>query len=402
MQLKHGNLIRNTFFIIFTSVILIRVLANFSLFNYQISVILPLLFLPFGSFILLKIIISYSKKSVVKKNDFIYLLVLFFLVCIPLIQYLVYENMVDGQDRSSFSQMVVISSLAISWLFAGQCIGHFNNFNKINKYMIYLSMAIILALMLSSFKDGPFVDYYYLSSLRSDNIKIHHLSLTEPITFVIFILLALNYQRIKRISYILFFLFIFFSLGGRTAFFCAILTIIIYEFLRNKTINFFAVLMVLLILIIGFFSFTSFSENMFFNKLIFNQGIEEDASFQGRKEFLYDFFDDFLDQFLIGNPNSLIVRHNDLGTYAHNLLSVIQFYGIGLFIVILYALFYFFVKIKKSNLIKSNNDLDIFGILMLIYSFLSIITGKSVLFAPLWFMIGFWSTRLKNYKLNIT
>lgn len=335
-----------------------------------------------------------------KKYDVIYFLVLIFLLFIPLIQYVIYGNMLDFLGRSSLGYMVIVSSLAISWIIAGQNICLYQTLIQNNKYLIYLLIGLVLAVMSTSFKDGPFVDYYYLRSIRKDEIIIQHLALTEPITFLAFMLLALEPKGIKKIINILLFIFIFLSLGGRTAFYCAILCLIIYEYWRNKTKFIFNISLIIIILMPVFIDFLSSSDNMFLNKLMFSKGVQEDESFQGRKEFLNDFFKDFLDQFLIGNPNALIIRHNDLGTYAHNLLSIIQFYGIGLFILTLYAFVYFFMRIKKLHLIKSNYFIDIFGILLLIYTFLSIIIGKSVLFPPLWFCIGFWSTRLQTMKRN--
>lgn len=402
INIRLNPLFQYAFLAVFFGVLLLRIFANFNLYNYQNSTVLPIAFIPFGIFYLLKFSGSVNHFSAVHKSNLLFYSLLSFLITIPFIQYILLGNRVDSYSRGSFYYVIIISSLAISWLMAGICLSGFENLDKKAKFFLYSSLLIVISLMFSSFTDGLFVDYYYLSSLRSDDIKIQHLSLTEPITFIIFLFLAANYNGIYKFIALLVFFFILFSLGGRTAFFCALMAFFIFEIISGKFLYVISNIFLLCVVTIIFLGNTAVSDNAFYKKLFFQDGLGSDESFQGRKEFLSDFFENIVNQLAFGNPNILIDRHNDLGTYSHNLLSVIQFYGIIPFIIIVYCFYFFTKKIILLKIYKSQNILNKFGILMLIYVVLSVITGKAVLYAPLWFVIGFWLFRLKNFSRDFS
>lgn len=383
-------------FLMFVLVVMLRVLANFNMFDYSFSVILPLIFIPI--YLLSKFFypIKTININLLNKELLLYYLILFNFIFIPIFQFILFDNLIDDLGRSSFEFTVTISLLCISWFLLGCLMARIKVIPLLFYYIILISMAVSFYLMYTSFGGQPFVDYYYISSLRIDSIKIQHLSLTEPLTFVLFLFLSISYMtKFKWIS-ILFIIFIFLSLGGRTAFFCALLTIIIYELIISNFLSYLIKVSLVSFLSIIILLSLNFSDNIFFDKLFFKGGLDSDESYKGRVEFLFDFFDGFLNQILIGYPNFFIEKHNDLGTYSHNILSIFQFYGLILFLVVIYSIYLIIKKIIKYEFYKSTNSLDIFGVLLFIYVLLSIITGKAVLFSPLWFVLGFLLFRLRH------
>lgn len=386
----------NILFFLFIFVIFLRILANYNFFNYQISVVLPVIFIPVFFLVFYKKLINLNINKI-NKEFFIFFLIVFNIIFVQIFQFILYDNLTDENGRNTFDFMLAISLLAISWFLMG---GVFSRLEISNNYYKIYTLIIIsfLGILMFGSLNGIFVDYYYLTSIRMDDIKIHHLSLTEPLTYILFLFLALGYTSKLKWIYIFITIFTFLSLGGRTAFFCLILTIFLYELFLSNIFIFKIKIIFFMLMSIFSLSFLNLENNIFFDKIFFKDGLSSDASFKGRLEFLLEFFEGFIGQVAIGNPNFFIYKHNDFGTYTHNILSIFQFYGLGLFILIIFTIFYIVKNILNYKIIYSKNLLDIFGSLMLIYVILSMLVGKSVLFGPFWFILGFFLLRLNFLK----
>ena len=382
------------FVVIITSV---RVFSNLNFFSYPLAVLAPVLIIPLGLLYLMPKLMVLGRPKV-NVGIFLFFLILFFLLFIPTLQNIFLDNLFDTSSRSSHEYIWTISSLALSWIIAGAIMGCIKNITFFFKCITYIAFLIFTVCIIYALNGNFFVDYHFLSSLRSDGIKIHHLSLTEPLMLIFFMVLASLYNTKLKWIAILTILFFMFALGGRVAFFCYILAILIYELLSSEIHNY--LLKFLFIVIISMYFFimlsTNLSDNFEFNKLFLSDGLKGDESFRGRMQFFYDFSEGAISQVVIGNPNFLIIRHNDLGTYAHNILSLFQFYGLIPFIVILYCLFFIIKKIYVLKLHKSNDVLIKFGVLFFIYTFISVLLGKAVIFSSLWFILGFWLFKLRN------
>lgn len=387
----------NFIYLFVVTIISVRVFSNLNFFSYPLAVLAPVLIIPLGFLYLMPKIMVLSKPKI-NINIFLFYLILSFLLLIPILQGAFLDNLFDNASRSSHQYVWTISLLALSWIFAGAVIGCIKNITFFFEYVTYIGFLVFTICLIYALNGNFFIDYHFLSGLRSDGIKIHHLSLTEPLMLIFFMVLAFLYNtKLKwiAISTILFFMF---ALGGRVAFFCYILAILIYELLSSNIYKY--LIKFLFIAAIGVYFFimisTNLSDNFQFNKLFLSDGLEGDESFKGRMQFFYDFSDGALSQIVIGNPNFLINRHNDLGTYAHNILSLFQFYGLIPFIVIMYCLFFIIKKIYVLKLHKSDDVLIRFGILFFIYTFTSVLLGKAILFSSLWFILGFWLFKLRN------
>jgi len=389
------RLFNNIVFYIFLLVIMLKVSVTFNLFDNALSVVLPLVFIVVYFFFIIFLPKRKFDFESVSQGVLISFLILSNFILIPVLQILLFDNLVDGLGRSSNSYMFVISSLCISWFLIGIVLSHIREISSLSIYGILFSLAFSVYLMSTSFIGNPFVDYYYLSSLRSDDLKVHHLLLTEPLTFIIFLSLSIFYNTKIKWLFLFLFLFLFLSLGGRTAFFCAILTILIYEFVISGTLSFFSKILFSASIIIIFFTIFNISDNMFFDKIFFKGGLDSDESAQARIDLLLDFSEGFFQQFVIGYPNFLIEKNNDLGSYSHNILSIFQFYGFTLFAVTIYAIYYITKMIFRYKIYHRKNALDVFGVLMFVYATLSLLTGKALLFGPFWFVLGFLLFRIK-------
>ncbi|MHA3080188.1 hypothetical protein [Acinetobacter sp. ANC 3791] len=396
LNIKASNLL----YLIILILLLIRVISNLNLFNYSVAVICPVLMIPLGCFYLLLKFKKNNSNLVYKGSLFFYLICLILLL-IPILQNIFFQNLVDDDGRYSHNYIWVISLLGLSWLFSGAIIGsgqYSDNFLKITSCIFF---TIFSALIFYTFNGGFFVDYQFLTMLRSDGIKIHHLSLTEPLMLVFFITIASFYRTKFKWFFILITLYFMFALAGRVAFFCFIFSILFYEFISsNKLTYFFKISLLFVMLTVVLFYFINFSsDNQFiFDRVFFHEGLENDESFQGRVQFFEEFKFGILDQMIIGYPNFFIERNRDLGTYAHNILSVFQFYGLIPFLVILGSFFYIIFDIINLKIYKSNDVLVVFGLIFLTYTFSSVLVGKSVLFSSLWLILGFWFFKLKKIR----
>ncbi|WDE16079.1 hypothetical protein KMZ14_00375 [Acinetobacter schindleri] len=378
----------------------LRVFSNFNFFSNSLAVLAPLLIIPLGVIYIAPKLMDLGKPQV-NINIFLFVLICVFLLLIPTLQNIFLDNLFDYSGRNSHQYVWTISLLALSWVFAGAVIGCIRNVTIFFKCVTYAFFFIFAICLIYALNGGWFIDYQFLTNLRNDDIKIHHLSLTEPLMLIFFMVLAFLYNT--KIKWIVVFaiLFFMFALGGRVAFLCYILAILIYEFLSSKVYNYLPKL--LFIGVVGIYIFLSLStdlnDNFEFNKLFLSDGIENDESFKGRMQFFKDFGEGALTQVVIGNPNFFIIRHNDLGTYAHNILSLFQFYGLILFIIILFSLLFIVKKIYILRLYLSDDVLIKFGILFFIYTFFSVLIGKAVLFSSLWFILGFWFFKLRNIQV---
>lgn len=394
--MKYSSISNNIVFHLFMLVLILRIFSNFNLFNYQMSVVLPIIFIPTFFFFYYKEIIKINLREI-PKEVFLFSCIIINIIFVQFSQFMFYDNMVDENGRNTFDFMLAISLLAISWFLIGGILSKFEIFNQYNKFFIIFVFSLSCILTLDSF-DGLFVDYYQLTAIRNDDIKIHHLSLTEPLTYIIFLLLAMGYTSKLKWIYVFLAILTFLSLGGRTAFFCLVSTIFLYELLLSNTLIFQVKIVISTLISFLLLTALNIENNIFFEKLFFKDGLSSDSSFKGRIEFLSDFFDGVTGQFAIGNPNFFIYKHNDFGTYSHNILSIYQFYGIILFILVLYVINHIARRIYFLKLIYSKNLLDVFGILMFIYVILSMLLGKSVLYGPFWFILGFFLLRLNSLK----
>ncbi|AVH15438.1 hypothetical protein [Acinetobacter indicus] len=382
-------------------ILLIRVLSNINIFDNSLAVIFPVAIIPLGLFYLI-INSGKIKDNRLNLNSFLFIAICLFLLIIPIFQNLFLDNLVDGFDRYSHNFIWVVSLLGLAWIIAGGIFGSIQDSTVFFKYLNFVFFIIFCYLLIYSLNGGIFIDYQFLTNLRNDDIKIHHLSLTEPLMLVFYMIIAQFYNSKYKWLFILIVLFLMFSLGGRVAFFCYIFSILIYEFLISKKLNYFFKISLISFISIYMLVFLSsdLDDTFALEKLFLSKGLNNDESFQSRMQFFHDFFNGFLSQIIIGNPNFLIYTRNDLGSYAHNILSVFQFYGLIPFILIMFSLFYIIRKFLVLKLFRSSDVFIIFGILFFIYTTLSVIVGKAVLFSSLWFILGFWFFKFKNMQVS--
>lgn len=388
-------------FLLVYIILFARVLSNINLFDNSLAVVFPVVIIPFG-FIYLLLTAKKINGFNININSFLFYFILLFLIFIPFLQNIFFVNLIDSFNRSSHEFIWVISLLGISWIIAGAILGSINGLSKGLKFINLIFFFMFFLILFYSLNKGVFIDYIFLTGLRSDGIKVHHLSLTEPLMLVFYMIIAQFYNSKYKWLIILIILYWMFALGGRVAFFCFIFSILIYEFFNENKINFFLKISIIASLSTYIVLFlVSNLDNIFaFNKLFFSQGVGNDESFQSRLELFDNFSRNILSQLVIGNTNSLISNEGGLGSYVHNILSVIQFYGLIPFLIVIFSFLYIIKYIYIYRLYKEQEILSIFGVLFFMYTLLSVIVGKAVLFSSLWFILGFWFFKLKNMQVS--
>ena len=126
-----------------------------------------------------------------------------------------------------------------------------------------------------------------------------------------------------------------------------------------------------------------------------------DSSGEVRGELFRNNIIDLPNKILVGNPNYLIDRYNNLGEYIHNILSIWEFYGFVFFFIIVYVIFSnlkFLIRNKKDILRSSSGKFACFA---LIFVILSIVAAKSAFYYPFWFVLGFWFVYRSFYKVRV-
>lgn len=382
---------------------ILKVMAHLNQFSFSLSVLLPLILLPLSLIYLLKQPLMISNLSSIKEGHLLFILIIAFITITPLLHLIFTENIIDNNGTSSHEYMITVTGIILPALMTGAAFAYFKNLSRFLILTLICTLITCTLYLVQTMNGGFFVDYYYLRSIRQDGIPINHLSLTESLIFLFFMVLAIVWNKNKiKWPILLFITFLFFSLGGRVAFFSFLATVITFEFLTSKLeATLYRLPLILIAPLLFFIIFQDdLADNAYYNKLFFASGLENDPSYQARLELSDSFRNGFIDQFLIGNINTIIETNGSVGSYAHNILSVFQFYGLIPFTIIIYTYYYIFKNFISLKLYLSNSNFQIFASIILIYSFLSFFIGKALIFTPIWLAVGYWLMKIPIDKTS--
>lgn len=313
----------------------------------------------------------------------VFLSIILFLLALLLIYTKSFNGYTDYRGRDSLNNIVSFSQGIIAWLFIGA--GFYFSFQK-TKIVFYFLFFIFLSFIFSikgigvinhgnlMTQGGAFYTHLISSTYIFYIIFLCHIFLKNPFNYAFFIFSCL----------------LLYMTGGRADLFIYILTIFIFGIFFKKNKNYFRFIfsvifsIVLFILFINISDYDFLGENL--NRLISLIFLESnDTSYLERNEFLHDSLFDLKNYIFIGDPNYLIFKYNDLGKYIHNLLSLWQFYGFLFFFFIIFTLILIIKKIKRD--ISGENYS--FGVLIFIFSLISVILAKSAFYYPFWFSVGY-------------
>jgi hypothetical protein len=326
-------------------------------------------------------------------------LLVFSLIVVVGLQHLYIEDMVDGLGRSALGITRGILLLGLSWMLCGAPVQGLRREQSIAlplSIMVFLSFAV-----LSNLNGGIFVSYGKLSEGRSDGIELNHLVVGESASFLLLLAYAFITYRWRLLIFVLS-TAILFSLGGRSALFSYLFAVGMHFYLNvpvgRKWTHLLGMFAVLVVFVSIYLLFDLKDDTV--TRMLFSQGISVDGSVVERQDGFFRGLKALPSQILIGDPAFLIRTFRSMGTYIHNLLSAWQFFGLLPFLMFVSALVWVAFYIFKNRQ-KMDGPIDDFGILIFLYSGVSILTAKYIGFQMFWFGIGFWLFRMSVRKNNI-
>jgi len=300
---------------------------------------------------------------------------------------------VDQNGVDSHVYLVKVTIAMFIWFFAGAGSSFSEGLRGGELYVLLLVGLFLLVLKATNF--GFFIPYDSLSGYV-DSHEMNHLLLSEYMLIVCFFGYAVATPAVRVflfavISYILF------AGGGRASFFIGVLSLVGYEFLfRYWRLGFLLAGLALALAVVG--GFVVGADSAVIARMLVTEGVGADASFGGRFEQFLVGAGGFWHQALWGDISYFVVRLGGVGNYIHNFLSAWQFYGALGFL--LYAALA--VKAVNSMLIRSRMEsigwLDRVFSGLLIYSIVSVLLVKAVVFSTFWLTIGYWIFRSANFR----
>ena len=322
-----------------------------------------------------------------------------YLILILVLQNYFYPELYDSTGRSALEYARSYAIGGMLWLTIGFSLGLTNLKIKENQFFSFL---IILGLIFSlSFVDkvGLVIDYASLKDNRADDIDYSHLVIGHFV--LILVLVALAFSRKWDNLILILGLVIFFMVGGRSDLFIFILTFLFYKFLFDNKKMWLSLLF--LISTIFVFIFTIGFDFLKDTRFYFIISGEGDDSWQLRKLIFDKNIGNLYSQFFIGNPNKIITTefgvselYNNIGAYSHNIISAWQFYGFIFFIFILFFMFFTGIKIFSISVNKVKVDvLEKFFILLFLFSAISLLFTKAIIYYPMWLCMGYWLTKFR-------
>lgn len=377
--------------------ILISKLANifYDLIPGFVSLYLTLFGGILGVFFLLKAPVRRCQFFKISKQSALSL-ILFLVISISVIlQNLVLTDATDDIGRSAHRTTFLIYIVSCAHFLLGAYLCNLKI--KENNLVALLLVGFLAAGIYHNLDGGLVLNYRLLSSKNSEGVDIDHLVIGEVTALCIILAIAFAGSKMKLLIYLIGIL-IFFSLGGRTALFCFILTVLLYIFIKQKIKYVFSLLMAIVVASLAFMLYLGQKiDDPLVSRMLLSSGLSEDQSKIERDELFFDALPSLLQQAPIGDPTLIIKQFSSLGAYSHNLLSAWQFYGLISFIMILIIIFYIglFIRKNKEKLVSKSDD---FGLILFIYCVLSVITGKAITFSIFWLVLGFWLYRIKFLK----
>lgn len=331
------------------------------------------------------------------------LLMLILIACLLVavaMQYLFLHDLRDNLNRSALGFTRIILVIGLCWLACGAAVQRL----KIQK-SFYLPLGIFLFLsssVLVNLNDGLILSYAALAESRLDGLELNHLIVGESATLLIFMAFAFMPHAWRLLSFIIS-IGILFSLGGRSALFAYVLTIVFYILLKTPVHRLwpylFGLILFASVLSAGFIPIDSNDDAI--ARMLLSQGLLGDSSAYERKIQFSTGFQHLLEQLLMGNPTFLISTFGSMGEYMHNIFSTWQFFGFFSFLSLLFSIIWVGFNIIKNRK-NLNNPIDEFGIFIFLYAGISIFFTKYIGFPMIWFALGFWLVRLGSRSKQVS
>lgn len=342
----------------------------------------------------------FSNKFLVNKG---FLFIFFFIAIVItslILQFLFLPNKMDKDGVYALNHALTTGLSGIAWVLVGVALSLKSRVISESNFFGYM-LIFISILILYPFLIVGGVDYWELSQ-NTNGFKITHL--TVSIYVVMALLFANAFIKNNQIIVFLMSTIILLILGGMSDVVLFFISFFIYWFLfsKNKMISLFYSLIFIFSLVFIVYSYLWGSVDFSVLSRLIN--LSQDESFKARLLLIEKSLYNLPDQFLFGNPNLLLFEnieyselYNTIGANFHNIFGFWQYYGFfSWFLCVIYIVY----TLKK--ILKYKDDVDVidkFGILLFIFTTLSILLTKSMTFYAFWMCLGFWGVRFSNKSM---
>ena len=326
---------------------------------------------------------------------FLLILVISLLVVVAL-QYFYIDDLRDDLGRSALGITRGILLLGLSWIACGAPIQGLKRERSL--ILVICIMGFLSFSVFTNLNGGIFVSYAKLNEGRSDDAGLNHLMVGEAVLFLLLLAYAFAPNRWRLITFSLSIAMLF-SLAGRGAFFSYFLAVGLHHYLVVSTGWKWSNLVAVFAVLVGcasIYLFLDFRDDAV-ARMLLSQGLSEDGSVVERQAVLAGGLKALPAQILIGDPAFLIRTFRSMGTYIHNILSAWQFFGLVPFLMFVSALMWVSLYILKNRK-KMHGPIDDFGVLIFLYSGISILAAKYIGFHMFWFALGFWFFRMGTLR----
>lgn len=333
----------------------------------------------------------------IEKATLIVTLLLSSLFVSILLQNIIFNDRIDYQSRSSLKFSLSTLTFGTVYFLVGAATQ--NAQIKSSKLISFTLILILIAGIVFNLDGGPILNFGLMSSKRSDEFQLDHLVIGEPAILLLALSLAFS-TRFLKIPIFLIGVACFFALGGRTSLIAFVVTVPIYLAIRGKLKH--SALGALFVsacfaVVAGYL--LDQVDNPLVARMLLADGLSSDESKQARDLFLTEGFSGLGRQALAGDPTYIVEKFGTIGAYSHNLLSAWQFFGFIPFSMLLFSIL-FSARYIAKNKTDIKDGIDDFGLVLFIFSSVSVATGKAIMFYPFWLSIGFWLYRARKSSLT--
>lgn len=216
-----------------------------------LSSVLFLLVLAASCLPFFQALIKIEKNGQVRRGT-LFIGALIVVLILPLVMHRIFlVDQLDHLGRSPLDTAASLSLFAVCWLIIGAVLQRARlNYNNLIGLVALLAP---LFLVLPNIGNDFVIDYRLLNAGRSDGIEFNHLVLGETIGLLVLFSVAIS-QKYLRVLAIISGIFVLFALGGRTALFSIVPTLLIFFAVKRQLAKYLPILILLVFVPLGVFS----------------------------------------------------------------------------------------------------------------------------------------------------